>query len=1255
MATPSITGLPTSQAETDAVTRKLFSGITVTDNAGGSGNVSVIIKLTSGGVASDADGLLTGSGLTKTGAGTYTLVSTSPSAMTNELRNLVFTPTAHQVAVGSTVTTGISVAATDTSTTTATGNVVVTAVNTAPTVQGLNSQNVSDESGPTAPFSSVTITDPDKNASTSATITLTSGGVATDANGLLSGAGLTKSGVGVYTLSATTPANLSAEVAALNFTPTAHQVAPGDTVQTTFGFAVAEGSAVTNASNTIAVTAATDTPVIDGTVTTDQPTTDEASITPLSAVAITDVDAGQTETVTVGLSDPANGTLSDPNATTDGGSYDSGGGVYTVTGSASEVSAALDGLVFTPTIHQVAPGQAVTTTLTITDTNTAGVQVSDSNTTIVATAQDTAPTIGGLPPAEGVDDNATINPFSTVTVTDPDAGASNSATITLTNGGTATDADGLLAGEGLTKTGAGTYSLAATDPTSLSSELRGLTFTPTAHQVTPGDTVATSFNVTAAEGSASTSASTVVTATAQAPCYLAGTRIMTDRGEVAVEQLAIGDRLVTLSGQELPIKWIGQRSYAGLLTVANTKVQPVLIRQGALAAGVPTRDLYVSPDHALYLRNVLIPAALLINGSTIVRAEGIDPVCYFHVELEAHAVIFAEGAAAESFVDCDSRLMFQNAGAFAARYPDDVRRSWTFCAPRMEEGFTLQLVHRELAERAGGPIKDQVEPLQDGPLIGCLDAVTRQSITGWAFQSDHTSVPAQMELLDGDALIMRFVADTYRADLEKASIGNGCAAFMLRLPKRLSPDQPHNIRVRRVSDKAGLSPVFIPPSADLDEWRAAIVQAARSSVLAAATSEELGAVLGDLIREAAAVRRAQTTLQANDRHLPRMEQRRALVIDNCLPVGNRDGGSNAILSHVRALQRLGYQVEFIASHGLAAMGPEAEILRACGVIVHGIPAVGSVEEVLQQAKDVYNLIYLHRLSNAEAYASLARRHHPRARILFSVADLQSLRDGRRTVIEAMPHLSAESEGVKQRELLAMRLVDVVVTHSSFEAELLSKIAPWANVHVVTWDVLPTGYAQDSARRRDIGFVGHYGHAPNLDAAHWLVTEIMPLVWKRDPSIRCLLAGSAMPPGLAKWAERDARIEILGEIATLSDIFDRVRVTVAPLGYGAGIKSKVLDSFAAGVPCVMSPIAAEGIPLSPALKELVGSTAEQMSEAICLLHNEPAVHMACASAGQRLIREYFNADRLDEAMSAVIAQGTPQIREGVSNITVLRRG
>ena len=181
-----------------------------------------------------------------------------------------------------------------------------------------------------------------------------------------------------------------------------------------------------------------------------------------------------------------------------------------------------------------------------------------------------------------------------------------------------------------------------------------------------------------------------------APCYCPGTLIATDGGQVAVEKLRIGDRVMTRSGEPVPIRWIGRRSYGGRFVSARPGLRPIRIKQGALGDGLPQRDLLVSPEHAMFIDGVLVPARCLVNGVSIIQDPAPGPVEYVHVELPRHDVIVAEGALSESFMDDGSRGMFHNAPEYAALYPD-ARETLLFCAPRVEDGFALEAIWRRLA------------------------------------------------------------------------------------------------------------------------------------------------------------------------------------------------------------------------------------------------------------------------------------------------------------------------------------------------------------------------------------------------------------------------------------------------------------------------------------------------------------------------------------------------------------------------------
>ena len=135
--------------------------------------------------------------------------------------------------------------------------------------------------------------------------------------------------------------------------------------------------------------------------------------------------------------------------------------------------------------------------------------------------------------------------------------------------------------------------------------------------------------------------------TTNIPCFTAGTRIRTSAGEIAVERLKIGDRLPTLlRGGNEPVTWIGRRQVDCARHPRPKKVWPVRVSAHAFGLGTPQRDLLLSPDHAVLVRDILVPVRYLINGTTIVQIPR-SGVTYYHVELAQHDVIWAEGLAAE--------------------------------------------------------------------------------------------------------------------------------------------------------------------------------------------------------------------------------------------------------------------------------------------------------------------------------------------------------------------------------------------------------------------------------------------------------------------------------------------------------------------------------------------------------------------------------------------------------------------------------
>jgi hypothetical protein len=301
-------------------------------------------------------------------------------------------------------------------------------------------------------------------------------------------------------------------------------------------------------------------------------------------------------------------------------------------------------------------------------------------------------------------------------------------------------------------------------------------------------------------------------------CYCRGTLIETGRGQQKVETLKIADQVMTASGELRPIKWIGTRSYGGRFIVGRTDVLPICIKAGALDTNIPTRDLWISPHHAMYLDGVLIEAKDLVNGVSIVQAESVEEVEYFHIELDSHDVIVAEGALSETFVDDDSRGMFRNAHDYAALYPDDVRQPARYCAPRRDQGYQVEAVRRRLALRAGLAVAGDRPDISG--LRGHIDLVGQAGVAGWAQNIDHPDAPVCLDIYADGILIGRTLANRYRADLEQAGLGSGRHSFEFAAPAGLHL-AANAVEVRRSIDGAILS--HMPgKTADMRERRAVL-------------------------------------------------------------------------------------------------------------------------------------------------------------------------------------------------------------------------------------------------------------------------------------------------------------------------------------------------------------------------------------------------------------------------------------------------
>ena len=388
------------------------------------------------------------------------------------------------------------------------------------------------------------------------------------------------------------------------------------------------------------------------------------------------------------------------------------------------------------------------------------------------------PTIAGTVAGQTTTSEAQVSPFASVTIGDANSSATDTLTIQLSGGGGAL-ADG-VGFSGLTSLGNGAYALTGAS-TALTSEFDALKFTPTA--AGPGGSLTTTFTLTdvsSAGGPGVGDASTTVT-DSDPPCYCRGTRIATERGEIAVEALVVGDRVLTETGTKRPIQWLGYRSVDCLRHPDPSSVWPICVRAGAFGDDRPSRDLWLSPFHSVAVDGVLMQIQALQNGRSIFQQQR-SSVEYWHVELDAHDILLADGMPAESYLDQGNRSAFVNGGAFVDAHPDFKPRHWSqTCLPLVLEGTAVVRTRQALLTRLeslGQAITTDADLhlMADGQWIEPIDLGGRRR--GFALPADcqdirltsRSFVPAHTGAQNADARLLGVCVGRLQIDGEDIAL-----------------------------------------------------------------------------------------------------------------------------------------------------------------------------------------------------------------------------------------------------------------------------------------------------------------------------------------------------------------------------------------------------------------------------------------------------------------------------------------------------
>jgi len=347
-----------------------------------------------------------------------------------------------------------------------------------------------------------------------------------------------------------------------------------------------------------------------------------------------------------------------------------------------------------------------------------------------------------------------------------------------------------------------------------------------------------------------------------------------------------------------------------------------------------------------------------------------------------------------------------------------------------------------------------------------------------------------------------------------------------------------------------------------------------------------------------------------------------LVIDHYIPSPDRDSGSLRMFQILKILRQLGHCVTFIPDN-LAKVMPYTGELQKRGIEVVYHPYVKKLSDYLISHGSSFDAVVLSRCDFARKHIADVRLHAPQSRIIFDTVDLHFVREDSEARLTGDPEARRKA-GEKQRlEHELIEQADETWVVSSLEQQLLQKKRPNKSIQVVSNIVDIPGSNRPFAVRRDWLFIGGFQHRPNIDAVLFFVKEIYPLLSENLRDAKFYIIGDKPPPEVAALATD--RIVVAGLQRDVRPFFDSVKLSVAPLRFGAGVKGKINQSMAFGVPVVATSMAIEGMELTDREDILVADEPEEFARALIELYQSEELWNRISENGVRKTRALYSTD------------------------------
>ncbi len=365
----------------------------------------------------------------------------------------------------------------------------------------------------------------------------------------------------------------------------------------------------------------------------------------------------------------------------------------------------------------------------------------------------------------------------------------------------------------------------------------------------------------------------------------------------------------------------------------------------------------------------------------------------------------------------------------------------------------------------------------------------------------------------------------------------------------------------------------------------------------------------------------------------RSVEQRALIIDHRVLTPDKDSGSVRMWNLILVLKEMGYKVTFVPDN-LDSEQPYTRELQAIGVETIYTPFCCSVESYLKKSGGLFDVVILSRLMVGRKYMDLVNKLCPQAITLFDTVDLHFLRERREAELVDCCNKRDAAEETKKLELAIARQADRALVVSAEEKILLEEIAPDIETHVVSNIHSPYEKPTPYRSRADLLFIGGFEHLPNVDGITWFCEEIFPKVKLLLPEAKLHIVGSKPTQEIFDLATDD--IIVHGYVEDITPLFESCRVSIAPLRYGAGVKGKVNQSHAFGVPCVATPIACEGMHLSHGVDVMVCEKPDDFAQAVADVYLDPECWGRLSANGMENIRKHFSFEAARTALEKALS-------------------